>query len=293
MIARPQGHDASTFVVSVSGGKDSTAAILALREADIPARYVFADTGWEVPQTYEHLATLERLLGITIARVEKPGGMVAAAAAARLPTRVQRWCTRELKIEPIRAYHDAVEKEAIEDVVCVVGIRAEESEARKRLPEFEYDDEWGGYVWRPLIAWTIADVLAIHHRHNVPVNPLYRLGFNRVGCMPCVFAAKEDVRLMAEHFPERVALVRSLENHVSMVRRARNHAEPGRYKHENATWFLGRDGNAHTIDDVVAWSQTARGGKQLPLIRDEPDGGCFRWGFCDAAPPETDEEIGR
>ena len=39
-------------VASVSGGKDSTALILALREAGIPARYVFADTLWEAQETY-------------------------------------------------------------------------------------------------------------------------------------------------------------------------------------------------------------------------------------------------
>ena len=36
-------------MASVSGGKDSTALMLALREADVPFRAVFADTGWESP----------------------------------------------------------------------------------------------------------------------------------------------------------------------------------------------------------------------------------------------------
>jgi 3'-phosphoadenosine 5'-phosphosulfate sulfotransferase (PAPS reductase)/FAD synthetase len=49
-IVRPVGHDSSVFVVSASGGKDSTATILAMREAEIPCRYVFADTGWEEPE---------------------------------------------------------------------------------------------------------------------------------------------------------------------------------------------------------------------------------------------------
>lgn len=116
-LTRPAGHDDSVFVVSVSGGKDSTATVLALREAEIPARYVFADTGWEVPQTYDYLAELERLLSIKIDRVGKPGGMVAAAAA-RFPSRVQRWCTKELKIQPLRAYHDALEGDDHEPYVC-------------------------------------------------------------------------------------------------------------------------------------------------------------------------------
>ena len=69
----PPGHEASVFVVSVSGGKDSTATAAEMerlrRELGIDVRYVFSDTGWEYPQTYEHLATMERTLGITIDRV--------------------------------------------------------------------------------------------------------------------------------------------------------------------------------------------------------------------------------
>lgn len=140
LVAQPSGHADSVFVVSVSGGKDSTATILALREAEIPARYVFADTGWEVPQVYEHLALLEPKLGIKIDRVGLRGGMVGQIAAGRFPSRAQRWCTKELKIKPLRDYHDSIDGETI----SVVGVRAEESEARRCLPEFEFDDQWGG-----------------------------------------------------------------------------------------------------------------------------------------------------
>ncbi len=36
------------------------------------------------------------------------------------------------------------------------------------------------------------------------------------------------------------------------------------------------------IDEVVAWSRTERGGRQLPMFPPVPDGGCFRWGMCEA-----------
>lgn len=286
-LVRPHGHDGSTYVVSVSGGKDSTATVLALREAEIPARYVFADTGWEAPQTYEYLVTLERTLGITIDRVEKRGGMVAeCGGAARFPSRMQRWCTRELKIIPLRAYHDKIVKETDEDTISVVGVRAQESPARARLAQFELDDDWGGYIWRPLMHWTVEDVLQIHHHHGVPVNPLYRLGYDRVGCLPCVYSRKEDIRLTADHFPDRIELIRALEKHATMVRRAHNLATPGRHGVEQAAFFLSRQKGdpARTIDEVVEWARTDRGGKQLPLIQEDPEGGCFRWGLCDAIP---------
>ena len=47
-------------VVSLSGGKDSTAMLLILLERGEPvADVVFFDTGWEFPEMYEHLAKLE------------------------------------------------------------------------------------------------------------------------------------------------------------------------------------------------------------------------------------------
>jgi hypothetical protein len=56
------------------------------------------------------------------------------------------------------------------------------------------------------------------------------------------------------------------------------------------TFFQSRVSNGGTmpIDAVVAWSRTARGGKQLPLLEEPPDGGCFRWGLCE--PPSPPEE---
>lgn len=142
----PEGHDDSIFIVSVSGGKDSTATLLAMREAGIPHRAVFADTGWEAAETYEYLTTLERLLGITIDRVRsEKGGMVDIARhKAGFPTRKGKWCTEELKLKPLRAYHDKAAESADCETVSVVGIRADESRARSAMKPFEYSDLWGG-----------------------------------------------------------------------------------------------------------------------------------------------------
>ncbi len=278
-ITRPTGHDDSVFVVSMSGGKDSTALALALREAGIPCRHVFADTGWEAPETYEYLATLERLLGITIDRVGVPGGFAAQALKEGiLPHGKTAWCTRELKAKPIRAYHDTIDAET----VSVVGIRGDESKERAKIEkEFEYDDRWKGYVWRPLLRWSIADVLAIHHRHGVPVNPLYLKGFSRVGCAPCRNANKDDMRMWAQHHPERIDAVRSLEAAVT--------AERARRGHSGAATFFTDGSKPMPIDDVVAWSRTARGGVQLKLLQENPDSGCFRWGLCEPPSKGGDE----
>lgn len=296
----PAGHEDSVFIVSVSGGKDSTATLLAMREADIPHRAVFADTGWEARETLEYLATLEHLLDITIDRVGVPGGMRAKIRArAGFPARMQRWCTRELKVEPLRAYHDRIVAETGRDTVSVVGIRAEESDDRAKMTVFGFDERWGGYVWRPMIDASVPDVLALHHHHNIPVNPLYLRGHARVGCWPCIYASKDQIRLWAQDDPASVREVAALEKECESLRMERNVAEPGRYAHEIASFFQSRESTKDPatgkrvylpvhVDAVVEWAQTARGGRQMILIREDSDSGCFRWGMCEPPTKEDD-----
>lgn len=291
MLTLPKECEGLEVIASVSGGKDSTALMLALLEGNIPFRAVFADTGWEAPETYAHIDELRRILGRPIDVVGGPGRMVERIKhRAGFPGRMQRWCTRELKIEPLRAYHDRVIAETGRETVSVMGVRADESSSRAKMAglvdEPHGDRSWGGWLWRPLLQWKIEDVLAIHHRHGVPVNPLYRRGHGRVGCYPCIYAGKEEISLVADHSPERIAEIRELEKFCDELRDARNAETPGRYKHMKATYFQTRYGiEPHGIDDVVAWSRTARGGVQLKLLVDPPSGGCMQWGMCD--PPEA------
>lgn len=296
----PEGFADATIIASVSGGKDSTAMILALREAGIEFRPVFADTGWEAEETYEYLSTLERLLGITIDRVGVPGGMRAKIRErAGFPSRKQRWCTRELKVLPLRAYHDAVIEAENVETISAVGIRGEESTERAAMPAFAFDDRWNGYIWRPMMLATIEEVLALHHRHGVPVNPLYLRGHSRVGCWPCIYANKGEVRLWAKHDPARVREVAALELECEALRAERNEVEPGRYQHSIASYFQAREAlrvqgkriylPVH-VDEVVRWAQTERGGRQIALLREAPDSGCFRWGMCEPPSPEGEGE---
>ena len=269
-------------IASVSGGKDSAALVLALREAEISARYVFADTGWEHPHTYAHLDTMRARLGIQIDVVGLPGGMAAEARrAARFPGRMQRWCTRKLKLEPLRAYHDAVIDETGEDTINAMGVRADESAARAKMPAWGEDREWGGWAWRPLLTWTVQDVLEIHRRHNLPMNPLYHAGANRVGCWPCIYSGREELRTMAAIDPGRVDLIETLEADVTAARQARGLA--GR-----ATFYQSRDrstGEPQGIRDVIGWAKADIGGRQQLLFEPAPTGGCMRWGLCETTPP--------
>ncbi len=275
-------------IASVSGGKDSAALCLWLKEQGIEHRRVFADTGWEHEATYKYLrGPLTKALG-PIDEVGLPGGMPALIRKKGMfPSRLRRFCTEDLKVKPLAAYTRKVQDE-VGEVVSAVGIRAAESEARSKMPEWEWSDAFDCDVWRPLIRWTEQDVIDIHHRHGLVPNPLYLRGAARVGCWPCIFARKAEVRLIANLSPERIEEIRQLEAETTAKARARdNSGEQG----PERTFFhgkLSREGKPFPIDTIVEWSHTKHGGREPLLEQDQPEG-CVRWGMCEAPPDDTED----
>ena len=305
-----------THLASVSGGKDSTAMCLYLKEQGIEYRALHFDTGWEHPATVEYLRdVLPRYIGpIEVHSREPDLDDEREAYAVELeemlgwrspfvrwtlkrgmfPSRVRRFCTQELKIFTVRDVMKA-EHEAGRLPVNVVGIRAAESQARAKLPERELSTALDCMVWRPLIAWTERDVIDIHHRHGVPPNPLYLRGSRRVGCWPCIHANKADLRLLDE---DRILIIERLEEMVMALAEARyrrkgeteklaklitNGHGPRFYQ---APSVLAVDGKYPTVPirRMVEWGKTARGGRELDRQQALPgfNDGCLRWGMCES-----------
>jgi 3'-phosphoadenosine 5'-phosphosulfate sulfotransferase (PAPS reductase)/FAD synthetase len=276
-------------VASVSGGKDSAAMALYLRELGVPFTAVFADTGWEHPETYRYLwDEIAPRFGLTVVRGPR---LMAELVQHKgmFPSRARRFCTQLLKVYPLRDYIRSLD----DDVVNAIGIRAAESQARAKLPEWEHNAEFDCDTWRPLIAWSTADVIALHRRHGLPLNPLYAMGAERVGCWPCIYARKAEIRLIADTDPARIAEIRALESNVQAAAAAHRYARYGEsydsLGYHLPTFFVTSDradrNRMTPIDDVVQWSRTSRGGKQYELFASGADG-CMRWGMCETASEE-------
>lgn len=269
-------------VICYSGGKDSTAMLLwAIREGISPRRVVFADTGWEHEETLRYVDYIEHLLGVSIARVRGKETFEERVRRLRgFPSSGRRWCTDELKRQPTKRYLDELREETGDDVRVLVGVRAEESRSRAAMSEHEWDTDYDCDTWRPLLNWTLEDVVAEHHRARVLLNPLYHLGAERVGCWPCINAGKTEIELVSRIDPARINRIRDMERvtkNTMFSKEAPLHERP--------------DGAKRTelplpIDAAVAWSRTKRGGKEIQLV--QAPSGCARWGICEA-PPKDDE----
>lgn len=293
---------------------------LHLRELGLPYEAVFMDTGWEAPETYTYLrGPLDAAIGPIRwlrAEVDLPPRKEAMAqelesmlghysAMVRwclykvmMPARKPRWCTSAVKVDVMHRWLDTLDTHT----VSVVGVRGAESTERAKMDEWEWVDGRDYWLWRPLIQWSLDDVIAIHARHELRPNPLYLSGAARVGCWPCIFARKSEIRAVADRDPARVAVIRRLEAMiVELYDDLRAVGDPTRKCMQMAppTWFqhnsertpeMRQTGYAWPIDRVVEWSRTARGGRQVELFTAPArDTGCMRWGLCDIASTNDDE----
>lgn len=277
------------FHVGISGGKDSVGALLWMihesghgRER---IRATFCDTENEHEWTYAHVKHISE----TVHPIEtiKParGFFDLAFHKKRFPSTNRRFCTQHLKIEPSQRHIARLKYYGL-DVIAVSGVRADESEERRNLPEWGWSSTLQCPQWRPLIRWTIKDVLAIHQRHGVPLNPLYGIGAQRVGCWPCIMSRKAEIRTIALKFPERIAQIREAEQafektygrYSSFFHR---NAVPERFRTKEYTTPDGEKMMVATIDDVVAWALTGERAQGTWETHPEKEGISCSSGFCE------------
>lgn len=184
--AKPVRH-----VLGLSGGKDSSALAIYMRDRVPEMEYVFCDTAKELPETYEFITKMEAYLGKPIKRLlsERDFDHYLRVYNGYLPSSRMRWCTRLLKLKPFEQYVGN------DPVINYVGIRADENRE--------------GYIsTKPNITSvfpfredgiTKADVLRILEESGVGI-PAYYSWRSRSGCFFCFFQRKEEwVGLKREH----------------------------------------------------------------------------------------------
>lgn len=178
-------------VLGISGGKDSAALAIYMRDRVPEMEYFFCDTGRELPETYEYLTRLETVLGKPIERLnsDRDFDHWLWVYGGTLPSPQMRWCTKLLKIKPLEAWIGESK------TISYVGIRADEDRdgyiSTKANIEAVFPFKEDGLVKE--------DVLRILDEAGVGL-PSYYEWRTRSGCFFCFFQRKyEWVRLADEH----------------------------------------------------------------------------------------------
>jgi len=202
-IASTFGGKTPRHILSLSGGKDSAALAIYLRDRVPEIEYIFHDTDKELPETYDYIARLEAILGKPIVRTTPVDSFDHWLAVYRgmLPSNHRRWCTKMLKLKPFEAY--------VGDgpVINYVGLRADEnrtgyiSTKSNILAVYPFQDD--GLVR--------ADIIQILEDSGLGLPPYMDWGRSRSGCYFCFYQQKiEWVRLLETH-PELFALAMEYE----------------------------------------------------------------------------------
>lgn len=190
-------------VVPISGGKDSQTCLeLAIKEFGRDSVLgLFCDTGYEHTYTYEHVERMEEMYGVTIIRIQ--GGHVYESIERKgyFPSGAARFCTYELKVKPSKFFYRDLAEMQGEGFQVWLGMRRAESHGRAKLYQGRVDTELyephllmagqfpkyitnAGIMFRlPIVDWSDEDVYNFLDGRE---NELYRNGFTRVGCFPCL-----------------------------------------------------------------------------------------------------------
>jgi 3'-phosphoadenosine 5'-phosphosulfate sulfotransferase (PAPS reductase)/FAD synthetase len=284
-------------IVGFSGGIDSQAAARWVRNR-FPAEDVILTNspagGWEDPFTVEWVAEYSETqhpVVVIPARIkdmwETPGWAekrgfdgdaeltyeLMATIKGRFPSRTAQFCTEKLKLVPQRRWI----KEMFgpggvyqgEEFIRYTGVRRDESTKRKQSAFEEWDQWFDCQLLRVIADWTKQMCFDYVKAHGETVNPLYTLGFNRVGCAPCVNSSRDDIVMWHLKRPAMIEKIRGVEK-----RTGRTFFPPMVPGHK-----------MNTIDVVLDWALSLkRGGHEdqpaFPILLERP--ACeSKYGLCE------------
>jgi len=175
-------------IVSLSGGKDSTAMLLIMIKKKIKIDHiVYFDTGWEFPGMIEHIDKLEKYIGREIIRLKYKDDFSGSLKKWGFPSFKGRWCA-DRKVKTINKFCNKNKPN-----IQWLGYAREEAKRIKKTI---------GYCY-PLIDWKITeeDALKYCYEKGFYWSGLYEK-FKRVSCWNCPLQSLKDLKTLRKYYPE-------------------------------------------------------------------------------------------
>lgn len=210
------------IVADFSGGKDSTAMVLRMIElGEHIDEVVCCDTTKEFPAMYRHIEKVRKVIedaGIKFTMIKAEHDFDYYMFDHRYTTRNgvtstgyswpgtrTRWCTRHLKLDPIKKYFREMSKH--HRIIQCNGLAADEGQRLEKTHNQQacYRHplvEWG---------WTEADCLRYCYDHGYDWEGLYEI-CSRVSCWCCPMARLENLKKMWKHCPDLWQQLKDMDN---------------------------------------------------------------------------------
>ncbi len=218
----------SRHILALSGGKDSAALAVYMKDRVPNTEYVFCDTGKELQETYDYLGLLEVYLNRPIQRLkaEDNGRELSfddllAIRRGFLPSPQMRWCTEYLKIKPYERYIGD------DRIISYVGIRADEGHRKRYISTKPNIVPRYPFVEDGIRRKDVIDILNDTYVGGRPLGlPKYYQWRSRSGCYFCFFQQRRE-------------WVGLLETHPELFRKAMEYEKEDPLTGERYTWVQG------------------------------------------------------
>lgn len=200
---------ADVFYVAFSGGKDSI-VLLDIVQRALPSGsfiVVFGNTDMEFHDTLSFInETRQYCENLKIEFHEAKADYTSKKTWFLFgpPSRRIRWCCSIHKTAPVVNKIRELYGKQFRSVM-ITGVRADESSSRADYEEFSIGKKVSGqYSFHPLLEWASHEIFLYTYAKNLPMNPLYKIGFNRVGCVMCPNSSEKHEYLKQAYFSEEV-----------------------------------------------------------------------------------------
>jgi phosphoadenosine phosphosulfate reductase len=263
------------YYLCYSGGKDSDVIRILASLAGVKHDIVNKHTTVDAPETVRYIRSIPNVI------IERPKKTMWQLIEDKgmPPTRLVRYCCAELKehggkgrvkITGVRKA-ESPSRAANSDLVQIIG-KPKTIEKAAVEQGIDYDitpkggivlntdnDENRQFVEQcyrttatminPIVDWENQDVWEFLHHYGCESNPLYQMGFCRVGCVGCPLGGYKSMKNEFARYPKYKEMYIHAFDRMIVKRNERGRPTVWKDGEECFTWWIGDDPNQVSFDD--------------------------------------------
>ena len=193
--------------IGFSGGKDSVVLLdLCHKVLPLDVPVVFSDTDMELPDTYHVWEEIQnRYEGRAFLKVSAKSTALENWYLFGPPSRAVRWCCAVHKSAPaLIALKHRLGLTSVK-AAAFLGVRSEESLNRSAYEDIGEGVKTSSQVnLMPILEWGAHELWLYLLENDLMVNPAYRYGLSRVGCVVCPESSERYAWFVDAVYPEAI-----------------------------------------------------------------------------------------